>query len=200
MVDEPTDHRRAIAARNVEAILDGVEALLERRQQPSIAAVATEAGVSRPTVYAHFPTREEMLEAVVERAVQRAAVALQSAAPQRGSPVEALDRIVTVAWRELDRNSAIAAAVQLDPAALKRTHDAAKRYVHDLVERGQADGSFRSDLSTEWLVTSFFALMHAAGDEVRAGRMDASAALDALVPTVRSVFDGSHEQAGAPGR
>ena len=188
--DMADDHRRVIAERNVEAILDAVETLLERRAQPTISAVAAEAGVSRPTVYAHFPDRSTLLEATVERAVQRAGVALDAADPGRGDPVEALERAVAAAWRELDRNSAIAGAVQLDPAALKRTHDAGQRRVRDLVDRGQAAGAFRDDLPAEWLVTSFFALMHAAGDEVRAGRLDASAALDALVPTVRSVFTG----------
>ncbi len=76
---------------------------------------------------------------------------------------------VVTAWRELDRNSAIAGAVQLSPEGLRSTHDVARRRVHDLVERGRADGSFRTDLTSQWLVTSFFALMHAAGDEVRAG-------------------------------
>ena len=46
-VPEPAaDHRRAVAERNVEAILDAGERLLERHAQPSIAAVAAEAGVS----------------------------------------------------------------------------------------------------------------------------------------------------------
>ena len=182
------DHRRAIAERNVEAILDAVEALLERRAQPTISAVAAEAGVSRPTVYAHFPDRRALLEATVERAVEHAGVALDSAEPGSGDPVEALERVVAAAWRELDRNSAIAGAVQLDPPALRRTHDAGQRRVRELVDRGRAEGAFRTDLPAEWLVTSFFALMHAAGDEVRAGRLDGATALDALVPTVRAVF------------
>jgi AcrR family transcriptional regulator len=49
------DYQRAIAERNVEAILDAVEDLLERRAQASVSAVAALAGVSRVTVYAHFP-------------------------------------------------------------------------------------------------------------------------------------------------
>src|SRR5919108_5870350 len=117
-----TDHRRAIAERNVTAILDAAEALLERRSPASITAVAAEAGVSRVTVYSHFPTREELLAAVVERAVGRAAVALERAEPRRGPPLEALDRVIAAAWRELDRHSAIAQATseQLIPAEVLR--------------------------------------------------------------------------------
>src|ERR671931_187183 len=102
MSAQATDHRRAIAERNVEAILDAGEALLERRAQASITAVAAEAGVSRVTVYAHFPALGELIEAVVERAVRRARHALEAAEPDRGPPVEALERVVAAGWRELD--------------------------------------------------------------------------------------------------
>jgi TetR/AcrR family transcriptional regulator, mexCD-oprJ operon repressor len=192
MSQPATDHRRAIAERNLEAILDAAEQLLERRSQASIAAVATEAGVSRVTVYAHFPTREALIEAVVARAVRRASVALEAAEPDQGSPVDALHRVVAAAWRELDRNSAIAqaAAEQLDPAALARAHEAGHRRIRELVERGRTDGDFRTDLPPEWLVTAFFALMHACGDEVRAGRMEESNALDLLDVTMHDLFVG----------
>jgi hypothetical protein len=106
--------------------------------------------------------------------------------------VDALERVIAAAWRELDRNRAIAqaAAEQLSPAALARAHEAAHRRIRDLTERGRAEGVFRTDLPTDWLVTSCFALMHACGDEVRAGRMDASAAPDVLTATMRDLFVG----------
>jgi AcrR family transcriptional regulator len=190
MAEQATDHRRAIAERNVEAILDGVEALLERRAQATIAAVATEAGVSRVTVYSHFPTREALLKAVVKRAVERASVALDAAEPDNGPPVDALERVIAAAWSELDRNSAVAqaAAAQLSPRALMRAHEAAQRPIRELIERGRSDGVFRTDLSTEWLVTSLFALLHACGDAVRAGAMDSTSALEALTATLRSLI------------
>lgn len=190
---ETTDHRRAIAERNVEAILDAAEALLERRSQASIAAVATEAGVSRVTVYAHFPTRHSLLEAVVERAVGWASVALEAAEPHRGPPLDALERVIAAAWGELDRNRVIAqaGAERLSPAALTRAHEAAHRPVRELVERGREEGAFRTDLSADWLVTSCFALIHACGDEVRVGRMDKSSAPGILAATLRDVFVGS---------
>lgn len=198
MTGEPpqptTDQRRTIAERNVEAILDAAAALLERRTRASIAAVAAEAGLSRVTVYAHFPTREELLAAVVERAVRRATAALDAAEPDRGAPLEALDRVIAAGWRELDRNAAVAeaAAAELSPAALRRVHDAAHRRVRALVDRGRAEGAFRTDLPADWLVTSWFALMHACGDDVRAGRRDATAALGVLTATVRDVVVGRH--------
>src|SRR5262245_34184106 len=78
------EHQRAIAERNVDAILDAVEELLERGQA-TISAVAKKAGVSRVTVYAHFPTWQLLLEAAVERAVRRTMTALAAADPD-GAP------------------------------------------------------------------------------------------------------------------
>jgi TetR/AcrR family transcriptional regulator, mexCD-oprJ operon repressor len=189
------DHRRATAERNICAILDSAEALLERGIQPSITAVASEAGVSRVTVYAHFATLEDLLGAVMERAVHAARAALEAAEPQRGPAVDALDRVIAAAWQELDRNRAIAQATaeHLIPAEVMRTHDAALHPVRRLVQRGRRQGAFRKDLSTDWLVTSFFALLHACGEEVRSGRMDAAKAPAVLKTSVRDLFVGTSD-------
>jgi TetR/AcrR family transcriptional regulator, mexCD-oprJ operon repressor len=187
-----TDHRRRIADRNVAAILDAAETLLERRAAVSIAAVAATAGVSRVTVYAHFATWEALLEAVVERAARRTTAALEAADPDHGPPLAALERVLVAGWRELARNSAIAqaAAEQLSPAALARAHHPIGHRLGRLVERGRADGSFRADLPAAWLLTSALALIHAGAQEVRAGRIDEPDALHVLSVTVRDLFIG----------
>jgi TetR/AcrR family transcriptional repressor of mexCD-oprJ operon len=189
MSEPAADHRRATAERNIEAILDAAERRLERGGQPTIVAVAKEAGVSRVTVYAHFATREQLLEAVVERAVRRTTDALDAVEPERGPPLEALQRVIEVGWRDLDRNNAIAQAAGelLTPDALRRTHEEAYRRLRKLVDRGRRSGDFRTDVPAEWLVTAFHALIHAAGDDVRAGRMRAGAALSALRTTMHDL-------------
>ena len=68
-----TGYQREVASRNVEAILDAAEELLQSQGHANISAVAAQAGVSRVTVYAHFPDWAAILEAAV--AAQRAAVA-----------------------------------------------------------------------------------------------------------------------------
>jgi TetR/AcrR family transcriptional regulator, mexCD-oprJ operon repressor len=183
-----TDRRRATAERNVEAILDAAEALLARGAAASTSAVAAEAGVSRVTVYAHFATREALLEAVVERVVGHAGAALDGL--DQGDPLAALERLAAAGWRELDRHRAVAtaAAEQLSPAVRTRAHAALYEPLAQLVRRGQAGGEFRDDLPAGWLVASYFALMHAYADEVRAARLDGNAAVATLQATLRSVF------------
>ena len=192
MPQPATDHRRATAERNIEAILDAAERLLERGSEPTIVAVAGEAGVSRVTVYAHFATREQLLESVVERTVQRTTKALDAVEPERGPPLEALDRVIDIGWRDLDRNNAIAQAAgeQLTAEALRQAHETAHRRLSKLVDRGRRSGDFRTDVPAEWLVTAFHALIHAAGDDVRAGRMRPGPALKALRTSLHDVFSG----------
>jgi len=187
------DRQRAIAERNVDAILDAVEELLGRRGQASISAVAQQAGVSRVTVYSHFPTWAALLEAAVARAVARTMAALDTAGVNEGPPLEALDRMLAAAWPHLARYSAMAQAVaeQLSPEAVSRTHQAAHRTIGALVQRGQRDGTFRTDLPAGWLITASIALIHACADEVRAGRISDGDAAGILTASVRDLFTGS---------
>jgi TetR/AcrR family transcriptional regulator, mexCD-oprJ operon repressor len=190
MAAESVDHRRATAERNVQAILDAAESLLQHGAATSIAAVATRAGVSRVTVYAHFSTREALLEAVVERAVARATVAFEAATSGAASALEALERAIGASWAELDRHTAIAeaAAAQLSPDALRRTHESGYAHARRMFEAGMERGEFRSDVPVDWLLSVYHALLHAAGDDVRAGRIDGATALHALTTTMRAAF------------
>jgi TetR/AcrR family transcriptional repressor of mexCD-oprJ operon len=192
--EQAQDPRQAIAQRNVEAILDGAERLLGRREQASISAVAAEARVSRPTVYAHFPDRERLLAALVERAVRGAMAAIESAEPDRGPAAEALQRLLAASWEELGRNEHIAgaSAAALSADAMRRAHDAVRAVIRRLVNRGRIEGSFRHDVPADWLVTSCLALIHAAAETVRAGELDSDGALDVLSVTVADLFAERH--------
>jgi len=187
-----TRYQRQVAERNVDAILDAAEGLVQQGQA-NISAVAVMAGVSRVTVYAHFPTWEALLEAAVERAVRRTMTALQSVHPDDGPPVEALDRMIAAAWQHLARYGAMAAAVAelLSPEAVTRTHLAAHHTIGVLLERGQADGSFRTDLPAGWLVTACIALVHACADQVRVGQIDEHDAVRILTTSIRDLFTGT---------
>src|SRR5688500_7504768 len=86
--------RRADAERSVTAILDAALDALASDPDSSMSAIARSAGVVRATIYVHFPTRESLLDAVMERAVAQVAEATRSAEPQRGEPTEALERVL----------------------------------------------------------------------------------------------------------
>ena len=171
-------------------MLDAAEALLQEGAAPTIAAVAKRAGVSRVTVYAHFDTLEALLAAVLERAVARAAVAFDEGVSGAESVTEALELAVTASWGELTRHLPIAeaAAAYLTPETIRRAHDSGYIRARRLFEAGVESGEFRSDAPVEWLLSVYYALLHAAGDDVRAGRIGSDTALDALTTTMRAAF------------
>jgi len=68
-----------------------------------MAEIARRAGVVRATIYVHFPTRESLLDAVMEKAVAEVAEAASGAEPQQGEPTEALVRVLRATWQKLDR-------------------------------------------------------------------------------------------------
>ena len=110
---EPTvDHRRATAQRNAAAILDATERLLAERTPLSVVAIAAEAGVSRPTLYAHYASIPEIVEAAVERSVVASLEAFERVRPGEGRADEALQRMAEVSFHQLGRNDALARGIQ----------------------------------------------------------------------------------------
>ena len=184
------DHRRATAERNSAAIVDAAERLLARGAALNMRAIAAEAGVSRPTLYAHYATLADVVEAVVERAVDASVAAVEAAEPEAGPADAALERMLATSWGHLAGLDALAraAAEHLPAAARNRAHGALMRRARALVDRGRAAGTFRTDLPADWLVTALYALVHAADEHVREHGEDRERALNMLTTTVRDVF------------
>lgn len=190
--ESTTDGRRVTAARNVEAILDAAERLLRRGDPLHVSAVAADAGLSRPTVYAHFHDRHQLVEALLARAAREATVAVQAADPDRGPAPDAMRRVVGAGWEHLARHLEVARAAMtvVAPDALHAGHREVAAVFERLLERGRREGAFRHDLPTAWLVSSCLALTHAAVASVNAGEMAPDRALDALAATVEDVCVG----------
>ncbi|HEU4974977.1 MAG TPA: TetR/AcrR family transcriptional regulator [Baekduia sp.] len=186
------DHRRATADRNRAAILDAAERLLAERTPLSMAAVAGAAGVSRPTLYAHFKTLADILEAAVARAVDESVDAVDAALPREGPADAALMRMLETSWSRLAGFDALArgAAEHLSAEHLHRSHAPLMQRLAALVARGQADGSFRDDLPATWLVRVFYALVHTADELARSAEATREESLALLRTTVRDLFSG----------
>lgn len=190
MPEPAIDHRRATAERNGAAIMAATERLLAKRKPLNMAAIATEAGLSRPTLYSHYATIGDIVEAAVDRAVSDAVVAVDEAKPESGPAAEALTRMIEASWDKLAGLDDLGRAVaeHLSSQHVHRTHAPLMMRLKALTERGRADGSFRTDLPTVWMVTAFYALVHAAHDAAHAERMPREEALSALTTTIQDVF------------
>lgn len=182
----PATQRRADAQRNISAILDAGLACLGRSPDVNMIEIARAAGLGRVTLYGHFPSKEALVDAVVAHAVARAATALDDVDLDRGSAPEAIARLARSAWEVLSqhRQLRVAGLRHLGPERMREHHDLVVPRVAALVARGQDAGELRTDLPRDWLVATFFALLHAAADEVNGGRLDPAQAGDVVAATV----------------
>src|SRR6266498_5844792 len=90
--------RRADAQRNVAAILDAAVVLLGRQPDAGMDEIAAAAGVARQTVYAHFRSRQALLDAVVERVTAEVVDTLGTVDLDAGTATAALRWWLDTAW------------------------------------------------------------------------------------------------------
>jgi AcrR family transcriptional regulator len=165
----------------MEAALDA----LASDPEASMAEIARRAGVVRATIYVHFPTREALIAAVTDRGIAEAVEAIDAAEPERGDAADALRRVVEAAWRTLGRYHALVAInAQLPQAELHDRHHSVLAALVPLLERGQREGKFRSDVPAAWHVWMVLALIHAASAELWARRLPEDEIESAVVTTV----------------
>ena len=185
--------RRADADRSVAAILDAALAALASDPDSSMSEIARRAGVVRATIYVHFPTREALLDAVMDYAVGQVVEAMRNAEPGRGEPVEALERVIRATWRQLGQFHGLLAlnTARLSAEELHRRHLPMLDQLEPLIERGQQQGVFRSDLSVSWQLAVIRAIVHTASREIQGGRIRDAEAEAALLSTVRGAIGNS---------
>jgi AcrR family transcriptional regulator len=184
--------RRADADRSVAAILDAALEALASDPDSSMSEIARRAGVVRATIYVHFPTRETLLDAVMEYAVGQVVEAMRGAEPQQGEPVEALERVLRATWRQLAQFHGLLAlnTARLSAEELHRRHLPMLDQLEPLIERGQQQGVFRSDLPVSWLLAVTRSIVHTASHEIRGGRIPESEAEPAMVSTILGAIGG----------
>jgi AcrR family transcriptional regulator len=185
--------RRADAERSVAQIMDAAVDALASDPDASMAEIARQAGVVRATIYVHFPTRETLIEAVTERAISEVSAAIAAAEPDRGEAVDALRRVVATTWEKLGRyHPLVAINIRLPQAELRHRHASVLQVLEPLIERGQKEGAFRSDVPVGWHLSMLLALMHAASAEVQAGRLSVTEAESAVTATILGALTSNY--------
>jgi AcrR family transcriptional regulator len=185
---------RSDAERSIEAILDAALSCIQSDVDLTMSAVARKADVSRVTLYAHFPTRQALVEALVRRTVATSKPMVEAADIHAGSASDALARLLDSAWDVLSgfrRLHAVAASVTV-PARLRELHEPLFGPLDDLVARGQAEGDFNVDLPRDWLVATILDLLHLCAEEVDAGRLRHDEAGHVVTATLLGALGCSH--------
>ena len=167
MVRDAAAQRRADAVRNREAILSAGLEVLSRRPDAGLGEIARASGLTRTTVYAHFATREELLEELLRRAVAETAKMIDAGDPGSGPADVALLRVLEASWQHVAELAGLTDLIGRTLGERAVTlHAPVQERLSALVRRGRRNGTFRRDVPERWLVATYSALVHAAGREV----------------------------------
>jgi AcrR family transcriptional regulator len=142
---------RSDAVRNVERVIEAACTTLGKNPAASMEQVAIASGVHRSTVYRRFPTRDDLVQAILERALGEVTGLVQTA--NAGPPEQdKLKWLCTQLVALSGRYGFLLAHVRLadlgpDPIGMVR-----------LLRRYQRAGVLRSDMPADWLASVFTAI------------------------------------------
>jgi AcrR family transcriptional regulator len=159
--------RRADAARNRDTLLAAAtRAFASSESEPSMRAIAREAGVGIATLYRHFPTRESLVDAVYQDQVERLTLGANELLQQL-LPAEALRR-----WMDLFADwlatkhgmlDTLLAMIESGEIALAHTRTELLGVITTILEAGRAAGDLRADITAEDIAASLIGILTVAG-------------------------------------
>jgi TetR/AcrR family transcriptional regulator, mexCD-oprJ operon repressor len=150
--------RQTLRERVATAILEAAaRALVDQGAHASMNDVAAEAGIARATVYRYFPSRQALLDALAELAVNDAGARLSSARIDQVPVEEGITRAVRALVDVGDYFVALASErVQADTEQFDSRVTAP---LNRLMEQGQRSGAVRGDVPASWLTESLVGLV-----------------------------------------
>jgi AcrR family transcriptional regulator len=145
---------RKDALRNRERILEAaVELVHSDGEKVPMARIAERAGVGVGTVYRHFPTREDLLGALVFRSFGLAVANATAAAETPGSAREGVRSFFLATLRDRDQ---FVLPLHGGPPVFtpdtRRLQAEVRTILRGMIKRGQAAGELRDDLTAEDLI------------------------------------------------
>jgi AcrR family transcriptional regulator len=178
----PNRRRRSDARRSIDAILDAARTMLGERPDASMEDIATAAGVTRQTVYAHFASRDALIAALLQAAGAETVAAMDAACLDTVPPADALRQFLDIGWELIRRYPfLLSPALARNPPGSDDPHQAGTARLERIIRRGQRAGDFDRALPATWLTAAVLGLGQAAAEQVAAGRLTAGQAGTMLV-------------------
>jgi AcrR family transcriptional regulator len=138
----PRDLRRD-ALRNQQELLRAATAAVHREgPRVRMGTVAADAGVGIGTLYRHFPTREDLLNALTHRSFEQVLANARSAESAGETPIECLRLFVDAAISQ--RNELVLplhGGPPLTATATRAVRDQVHQILQRIIDRGVADGT-----------------------------------------------------------
>jgi AcrR family transcriptional regulator len=178
---------RADARRNRDKLIEAaVRAFTASGREASLDAIAKDAGVGIGTLYRHFPTREELVEAAYRNELGRLCEGvgelLATQPPDRALRIW-MDRFVDYMTTKREMADALRAVIDSGRNPFAQSRDRLVAAVTELLEAGAAAGTIRSDVGATDVFFSVSGVTLASGEpsqREQAGRM-----LDLLMDGLR---------------
>jgi AcrR family transcriptional regulator len=158
---------RADASRNRDTLLAAAtRAFASSEAEPSMRAIAREAGVGIATLYRHFPTRESLVDAVYHDQVERLTVGARELLEQL-PPAGAMRRWMDLFgdWLRTKHGmiDTLLAMIESGEIALAHTRAELLDVITTILEAGRAAGDLRPDVTAEDIAASLIGIFTVAG-------------------------------------
>lgn len=152
----PARQTRKDALQNRERVLDAATDLIRSDgEKVPMARIAERAGVGVGTVYRHFATREELLEALVHRSFGLAVDNARAAADHPGPAAEGIRLFFLATLRDRERFVLpLHGGPPVFTTATRGRQADVRTALRSLLDRGQAAGELRADLTPEDLIVA----------------------------------------------
>ena len=187
MTDADARALRADAARNRDMVLAAAtRAFASAGAEPSMRAIAREAGVGIATLYRHFPTRESLVDAVYQDQVERLTAGARELLEQL-PPAKAMRQ-----WMDLFADwlatkhgmlDTLLAMVESGKMAPAQSRGELLDAIATILAAGSAAGDLRADVSAEDIGASLLGTFTVAGKPEN--RAQANRLLDLLMDGLR---------------
>jgi AcrR family transcriptional regulator len=145
--------------------------------------IADISGIGRTTLYRHFRTRDDLVQAIRIQAVEDAHAAIVDSRLTEGNAEDALRRVIAGLISVGDRYR-ILVEEGLSKEEMHGHQDDLGAELHALVERGRREGTFTTDLSSQWILTAMGHLVMAAIEQVQAGELARNHAATTVAETL----------------
>ncbi|WP_217555575.1 TetR/AcrR family transcriptional regulator [Streptomyces sp. GbtcB6] len=163
--------QRSNARSNHRRILGTARRTLRDDPDASLDSIAGAAGVTRRTLYGHFPGRQALIDELTHEAGQALQQAFAAARTPDADPPEGMARMALAAWAVGDRFRMLISLGRRHPGgdAVHATLAPAREEAIATIRRGQHQGVFAAHVPAPVLAHALEALMLALAEEIGAG-------------------------------
>lgn len=170
--------REQLRQRRTELILETAEEILIKKgyYNASMDEIAAQAGVAKGTLYQHFPTKEDLFLALVEKALARFEQAIQQAITSSDNARQKLVCIIHYVYGEyrgehrhllqlLRKNGELSQRLRIKKGQSGERIDQVIGQIRRILEEGKAEGLFTTTIATDLMLHLFLHLLSLSGDE-----------------------------------